>query len=131
MNRKRKPYRKPEGYGKNQRYERPYGCGPVTRYTPDSFYQSEPWYAVRYRALLKYGARCQCCGRSRHENVIIHVDHIKPRSKYPELELDLGNLQVLCHECNAGKRASDVTDWRSPTPSPRPQGSPLATDRDG
>src|SRR5262249_39926358 len=39
-------------------------------------------------------------------------DHIKPRSKFPELELELGNLQVLCADCNLGKRAWDQTDWR-------------------
>ena len=43
----------------------------------------------------------------------IHVDHIKPRSKYPELELDINNLQVLCEDCNIGKSNIDETDWRT------------------
>lgn len=42
----------------------------------------------------------------------MHVDHIKPRSKYPALELVLSNLQVLCEDCNLGKLAHDETDWR-------------------
>jgi hypothetical protein len=35
-----------------------------------------------------------------------------PRSEFPELELDLSNLQALCRDCNVGKPASDTTDWR-------------------
>lgn len=33
----------------------------------------------------------------------IHVDHIKPKSKYPQLALEEYNLQVLCEDCNLGK----------------------------
>jgi 5-methylcytosine-specific restriction endonuclease McrA len=43
----------------------------------------------------------------------MHVDHILPRSKFPELELDIDNLQVLCEECNLAKSNIDTTDWRS------------------
>lgn len=42
----------------------------------------------------------------------MHVDHIKPRSKYPELELEFTNLQILCADCNLGKRNHDSIDWR-------------------
>jgi hypothetical protein len=45
-----------------------------------------------------------------------HIDHIKPRSKYPELELDEDNLQVLCKDCNYGKGAEFEDDFR-----PKPQ----------
>ncbi len=78
----------------------------------NGFYNSEPWMAVRYQALKLYGGACQCCGRTRKDGIKIHVDHIKPRSKYPALQLELGNLQILCEPCNLGKRASDETDWR-------------------
>ena len=40
------------------------------------------------------------------------VDHIKPRSRYPALELTLTNLQVLCNDCNMGKSNDDETDFR-------------------
>jgi hypothetical protein len=33
----------------------------------------------------------------------LHVDHIKPVSKYPELKLEFDNLQILCENCNLGK----------------------------
>jgi 5-methylcytosine-specific restriction endonuclease McrA len=44
--------------------------------------------------------------------VVINVDHIKPRRKYPELALTESNLQVLCGTCNHGKGSWDETDWR-------------------
>lgn len=77
-----------------------------------SFYQSDEWRALRYQVLVKFGARCQCCGASAKDGKQIHVDHIKPRSKYPLLELDFNNLQVLCEDCNLGKLHIDQTDWR-------------------
>jgi len=44
--------------------------------------------------------------------IVIHVDHIKPRSRYPELSLEIENLQVLCEDCNMGKSNVFETDWR-------------------
>jgi 5-methylcytosine-specific restriction endonuclease McrA len=75
----------------------------------DAFYNTREWLEVRYKTLVKYGKVCQCCGASAG---ILHVDHIKPRSKFPSLELDIDNLQVLCEACNIGKSNKDVTDWR-------------------
>ena len=51
-----------------------------------------------------------CCHKS---NTIIHCDHIKPSSKFPELEEDLGNLQLLCEKCNIEKSNIDYTDYRT------------------
>lgn len=86
--------------------------------TPNkSFYKSEQWYQLRYQVLRKYDAKCMCCGRSPKEHgIVIHVDHIKPRSKYPKLELVFDNMQLLCAACNYGKSNIDNTDWR-PLPS--------------
>jgi len=77
------------------------------------FYQSTAWRQLRYLALKNAKGACQCCGASASNGAQIHVDHIKPRSRYPELELNLDNLQVLCQDCNVGKGAWDATDWRS------------------
>jgi len=85
---------------------------PAPKYR-DPFYESDAWRELRYKALKLHGAKCQCCGRAPKDGVVIHVDHIKPRSRFPELELVLANLQVLCADCNMGKRAWDTTDWRS------------------
>lgn len=75
----------------------------------NEFYRTREWLEARYKTLVKYGRVCQCCGST---SPILHVDHIKPRSKYPDLELSLDNLQVLCEACNIGKSNKDVTDWR-------------------
>lgn len=66
----------------------------------DSFYTSRAWLSLRYKVIMKYGRMCAIC---KAMNVEIHVDHIKPRSKFPHLELDINNLQVLCKDCNLGK----------------------------
>jgi hypothetical protein len=76
------------------------------------FYQTREWWTIRQQVLIKYKAICQCCGATREDGVRIHVDHIKPRSLFPALELDISNLQVLCEPCNIGKSNLDQTDWR-------------------
>jgi hypothetical protein len=77
------------------------------------FLLTREWRYLRYKILKKFGASCQCCGRSpKTHHIIINVDHIKPRRKYPELALDENNLQILCEDCNAGKGNWDETDWR-------------------
>lgn len=78
----------------------------------DGFYMSREWRDVRYRALVLHGATCQCCGATRADGKKMHVDHIKPRSKFPALQLSLDNLQILCEDCNMGKSNKDHTDWR-------------------
>ena len=80
----------------------------------DSFYNSWEWKAVRYEALLLHGRRCQCCGWSPKDggDGYLVVDHIKPRARYPKLELCLDNLQVLCNDCNMGKSRKHEHDFR-------------------
>lgn len=84
-----------------------------TKAVNKEFYFSDEWRTLRYKALRQHGGCCQCCGNRAMPGNPLHVDHIKPRSKYPELELELNNLQVLCADCNLGKRAWDETDWRA------------------
>jgi 5-methylcytosine-specific restriction endonuclease McrA len=76
------------------------------------FFKTMEWYAVRYGALKQANGRCQCCGQRPTEGNPLHVDHIKPISKFPELALEIANLQVLCAACNLGKSNKDTTDWR-------------------
>jgi 5-methylcytosine-specific restriction endonuclease McrA len=75
----------------------------------DDFYKTREWRELRYQVLVKNGKQCQCCGNTKG---YLHVDHIKPRSIYPSMELDINNLQVLCEDCNIGKSNRDMTDWR-------------------
>lgn len=76
-----------------------------------AFYESDEWRSLRYKALKLYGRVCCVCG-AKPPDVILHVDHIKPRSLFPELELQLENLQILCKDCNLGKSNKDSIDWR-------------------
>ena len=78
----------------------------------DNFLGTYEWRKVRMLALKKHGARCQCCGASPATGAVINVDHIKPRKLFPELALNVENLQILCSECNHGKGNWDMTDWR-------------------
>ena len=79
---------------------------------PKGFLQSDAWYSLRYQALKKYGRRCMCCGATPDDGAKIHVDHIKPRSKFPDLALEIENLQILCKACNFGKSNVDISDFR-------------------
>jgi 5-methylcytosine-specific restriction endonuclease McrA len=76
------------------------------------FLSSYAWRKLRMQALKLHGAKCQCCGATPATGAVMNVDHIKPRKLFPNLSLELSNLQVLCHECNHGKGNWDMTDWR-------------------
>lgn len=76
------------------------------------FLQSYAWRKLRMEVLVERGNQCECCG-ARPPDVRINVDHIKSRKFFPELALEINNLQVLCEECNHGKGNWDSTDWRS------------------
>ena len=78
----------------------------------DEFLSSYSWRQLRMQALRKYGPKCMCCGATPDNGAVMNVDHIKPRRLFPNLALDLDNLQILCHECNHGKGNWDQTDWR-------------------
>lgn len=78
---------------------------------PKDFYNDKRWLTLRYEALRSLPRECCLCKAT---NVEIHVDHIKPKSKYPELAFELNNLQILCRECNLGKSNKYEDDWRDP-----------------
>lgn len=79
----------------------------------DGFLSTYQWRSLRMVALKKYGAVCMCCGDSPKNGAVMNVDHIKPRKLFPELALDINNLQILCSPCNHGKGNWDFTDWRN------------------
>lgn len=68
----------------------------------DPFYKSGPWRAVRQQALDRDLGLCQECLRRFYQGQVIKVQdavmvhHIKPREEYPELALDINNLESLC-----------------------------------
>lgn len=73
------------------------------------FYKSAVWMHLRYQVLKKQGRKCSLCETT---DGPFHVDHIKPRSMFPDLQFEESNLQVLCRSCNLGKSNLDETDWR-------------------
>lgn len=94
----------------------------------EDFYASQAWRKVRYAALRRCHGACELCGAPPAEHAL-HVDHIKPRSKYPEFALDPDNLQVLCRDCNLGKSNTDTIDWRAkPAPVPTQAPAPYSDD---
>lgn len=79
------------------------------KHEANAFYYSQEWNELRKAVLRTYGCVCMKCGAS---NTVMQVDHIKPRSKYPELAWNFDNLQVLCKECNQRKGNKHSTDYR-------------------
>ena len=71
----------------------------------NAFYTSSEWRLVREQVIQEQGRVCQECGSPIKDDFDLTVDHIKPRSKFPELALDKSNLQVLCRKCNSAKGA--------------------------
>jgi len=57
---------------------------------------------IRFQVLKRDGYRCQMCGVTAQDGAKLEIDHIHPVSKGGSNELS--NLQVLCRDCNAGKR---------------------------
>ena len=68
----------------------------------EKFYSHFEWLSFRVEVLKQFGSRCMACGVTSKE-AILNVDHINPRSKFPELSFDVDNMQILCSVCNIGK----------------------------
>ena len=87
--------------------------GKPPKYSPgvmkSEFYITKEWRELRFKVLVASDGRCNICGRGRVDGAVLHVDHINPRSRFPSLELNQSNLQVLCADCNIGKGAKIVS----------------------
>ncbi len=57
---------------------------------------------IRFQVLKRDDYRCQMCGVTAQDGAKLEIDHIHPVSKGGGNELS--NLQVLCRDCNVGKR---------------------------
>lgn len=79
------------------------------KFKRDEFFNTRRWLDLRAKVLSYYGRMCMKCTT---KIKIIQVDHIKPRSLYPELEFTFSNLQVLCIDCNRDKGVI-TEDYRS------------------
>ena len=58
------------------------------------------------QAKIRDNYTCQICGLKDLE--IMEVDHIKPRSKYPELGGILSNMMTLCPNCHRRKTNKEL-----------------------
>ena len=72
-----------------------------------TFYGSPEWRAIRTEVIRERDRVCMSCRRHTVQDDDLTVDHIRPRSIYPELALVKDNLQVLCRACNSSKGATD------------------------
>jgi uncharacterized protein (TIGR02646 family) len=75
----------------------------------NNFFESKKWKELKKQVFLKYGYVCMRCGA---KNCELHVDHIKSRQLYPNLEYEFNNLQVLCKDCNMQKGWKGKKDYR-------------------
>ncbi len=66
---------------------------------------------IRWQVFKRDNWRCVACGQRADNNVILHIDHILPRSKGGKDEIS--NFQTLCETCNTGKSNKDDTDLRN------------------
>ncbi len=74
----------------------------VSKFSSKEFYKSREWKELRI-AVLSVCDKCMLCGASKESGAVLHVDHIKPRSLWPELSLSIENMQILCGPCNMAK----------------------------
>jgi 5-methylcytosine-specific restriction protein A len=74
------------------------------------FLDSDEWEQARQERLkIDNHKCCRCCATK-----MLTVDHVKPYWKYPQLKLDINNLQTLCWECHQLKYSNgDTADYRN------------------
>lgn len=91
-----------------------YGCA-RSRSVEDG--RSDQWPEVRAAYIAKHPA-CAACGIS-GPDAELNVHHVKPVSKYPELELDPDNLITLCTRHNCHLMIGHLGDTRAWNPCVR------------
>jgi 5-methylcytosine-specific restriction endonuclease McrA len=77
----------------------------------DSFYTCNAWRKLReYKLSIN-----TICEKNNCKNIATEVHHIKDRKDYPELELEIENLQSLCKPCHSGhtaKESNKKREWK-------------------
>ena len=69
----------------------------------ENFYSSLEWREVRKQVLKSQKHICYMCKVPILLPFDLTVDHVKPKSKYPSLALELSNLKIACRSCNSKK----------------------------
>jgi hypothetical protein len=70
-------------------------------YKPTGGFARKLHSSVAYRKLRRFALdrannQCQICS-SQHK---LHLDHVKPKSLFPELALNKDNVRILCQDCH-------------------------------
>lgn len=71
--------------------------------TPDiqKFYMSSEWKELRTKVFIRDNYTCRDCNK---HGGYLEANHIKPRSKYPDLKLVASNIETLCKPCHDKKK---------------------------
>jgi 5-methylcytosine-specific restriction endonuclease McrA len=67
------------------------------------FYNGAEWSCLRKQVIREEGRICSHCKKYICDEEDFIVIHKYPRSKYPHLELERDNLQIICNKCNRDK----------------------------
>jgi len=78
------------------------------------FYISTAWRKLRVAVLQRSNYLCANCLRHKRITLATEIHHIKPLEAYPELALDINNLEALCWRCHEETKykKSDVAGTR-------------------
>lgn len=58
---------------------------------------SKEWKTMRKTVFERDNYTCQNCGK---RGGVLHPDHIKPKSLFPELMFEVKNIRTLCRNCH-------------------------------
>ncbi len=75
----------------------------VEEWDNDSFYTTQRWKELREKVLRRDKYLCVECSRYGKKTPATVVHHIWERSRFPELEYDINNLECLCNSCHNKK----------------------------
>lgn len=73
------------------------------------WYHTPAWRRARLLALQRDHYLCQECLRQGKVTHATEVHHIKPLKDYPELGLEVSNLESLCWQCHEGTKVKIKT----------------------
>ena len=100
------------------------GSGPTLK--ERNFYKRKAWLCVRRLALQRDHYLCQSCLRAGRHRVASVVHHLKELEDFPELGLELSNLESLCWDCHEAtktrKGRKPKWDYTGPPEEPGPPG---------
>lgn len=86
----------------------------TTRTLKQNGKQHKRWQAARRRWFNNHPDEeftCYICGR-RMDRAETTLDHVRSRSRAPELRYDQGNLRPCCWDCNNKKGSKDIEEVR-------------------